>query len=124
MELTREELKRIILEETQAVRMEALIKEITRRKFCQIMAMAGLATGCGSDYQLLHNMVPNEAGEPPPECIKNPQINPPLDDWDAWQQPIKLYDFMAQPAFGGDLVGMDLKVWQQIMQISILFSIF
>ncbi len=86
---------------------EDLIKEITRRKFCQLMAMAGLATGCGSDYELLHNMIPNEAGEPPPECINNPQIDPPLDDWDAWQQPIKLYDFMAQPAFGGDSVGME-----------------
>jgi hypothetical protein len=88
---------------------ENLIKEITRRKFCQLMGIAGgaLATGCGSDYELLHNMVPNEAGEPPPECIKNPQIDPPLDDWDAWQQPIKLYDFIAQPAFGGDLVAVE-----------------
>ena len=88
---------------------EDLIKEITRRKFCQIAAAtsAAMAVGCGSDYELLHNLEPNEAGEPAPECIKNPQINPPLDDWDAWQQPIKLYDFIAQPAFGGDLVAVE-----------------
>lgn len=88
---------------------ENLIKEITRRKFCQIAAagIAATAVGCGSDYELLHNLEPNEAGEPAPECIKNPQIVPPLDDWDAWQQPINLYDFKNQPAFSGDLVKVE-----------------
>ena len=84
------------------------------------MGLAGgaLATGCGSDYELLHNLAPNEAGIPAPECIKNPQIDPPLDDWDAWQQPIKLYDFMAQPAFGGDLVGMEDDGEQLLVSIA------
>jgi len=107
MELTREELSRIILEEIHNVKLESAIKEITRRKFCQMMAATGgaLATGCGSDYNLLHSLGQNEEGMPAPECIQNPQFIPSLDDPDAWtEEPVKLYEFMSQPVFGSDSI--------------------
>ena len=105
MNLTKEDLQRIILEEISIVRMENLIKEITKRKFCQLMGLAGgaLASGCGLDYELLNTKDNNEAGKPPPSCIQDPDIQPNLSDIAAWTgTPIKLYDFIAQPAFGKD----------------------
>ena len=108
VKLNREQLEQIIREEIKFVRLEGLIKEITRRKFCQLMGMAGLATGCGQDYELLHVLATNQAGVPAPECINDIQIVPPLSDGDAWtSQPIKLYDFMAQPAFGRESVNLE-----------------
>ena len=83
------------------------IEEITKRKFCQMMAVAGgaLATGCASEYELLHALEPNEEGMPAPECIQNPRFIPPLDDPDAWTaEPVKLYEFMSQPVFGSDSI--------------------
>ena len=105
MNLTKEDLQRIILEEISIVRMENLIKEITKRKFCQLMGLAGgaLASGCGLDYELLNTKDNNEAGKPIPSCIQDPDIEPNLSDNSTWAgTPIKLYDFMAQPAFGKD----------------------
>ena len=108
VKLNREQLEQIIREEIKFVRLEGLIKEITRRKFCQLMGMAGLATGCGQDYELLHVLATNQAGVPAPECINDIQIVPPLSDGDAWtSQPIKLYDFIAQPAFGRESVNLE-----------------
>ena len=105
MRITKEELAQIVKEELYTVRMENLIKEITRRKFCQLLGIAGgaLATGCVSDYELLNNKDNNEAGQPPPSCIQDPDIEPNLSDAETWRdQPIKLYDFIAQPAFGAE----------------------
>ena len=95
---------------------ENLILELTRRKFCQLMGMAGLAAGCGQDYYLLSMSAENEAGVPIPDCIQDPQIVPPLSDIDAWtSSPISLYYFMDQPALGSEYVqveddGSTLKV--------------
>jgi hypothetical protein len=86
---------------------EETIEEITKRKFCQMMAVAGgaLATGCASDYELLHALEPNEEGMPAPECIQNPQFTPSFDDPEAWTSPpVKLYEFMSQPVFGSDSI--------------------
>ena len=105
MRLTKKVLQQIIQEELSAVRMENLIKEITKRKFCQLMGLAGgaLASGCGIDYELLNTKDNNEAGKPIPSCIQDPDIEPNLSDNSTWAgTPIKLYDFLAQPAFGKD----------------------
>ena len=93
------------LEEEREIDQET-IEEVTKRKFCQMMALAGgaLATGCASDYELLHSLEPNEAGMPAPECIQNPQFVPPLSDPRAWNEGVKLYEFMSQPAFGSDSI--------------------
>ena len=107
MKLTHKELQQIIKEELHNVQLENLIKEITKRKFCQMMAVAGaaMATGCASDYELLHALEPNEEGMPAPECIQNPRFIPPLDDPEAWtSEPVKLYEFMSQPVFASDSI--------------------
>jgi hypothetical protein len=72
-----------------------LISEIKRRTFCKLLGVLGLSgMGCNIDYSLGHLKGENEAGEPLPKCIQNPQFEPAFDD-PIWREGnVKLDDFI------------------------------
>ena len=50
--------------------------------------------GCNIDYKVSHLRDENEAGQPLPKCIQNPQFEPAFDD-PIWREGnIKLDDFI------------------------------
>jgi len=72
-----------------------LISEIKRRTFCKLLGVLGLSgMGCNIDYNVGHLKDENEAGEPLPKCIQNPQFEPAFDD-PIWREGnVKLDDFV------------------------------
>jgi hypothetical protein len=72
-----------------------LISEIKRRTFCKLLGVLGLSgMGCNIDYKVGHLRDENEAGQPLPKCVQNPQFEPAFDD-PIWRDGnIKLDDFI------------------------------